>query len=296
MHVGIHYTEIMDEYALPSNCNVLIGEDKHRWFKKIVYNTNFSNVERLLLTRESLQQTIRLILLDAFQNSEPELTATIKDLYSKCPMLFESLLPRSERLELSPEEDEPSQSILHDANHLKPATLSRLKPTYCRDELGLPIRSSAFSASFRRDIRQAYENDYKMPNIIHFGTGGISWCKKLSFTDKDSKQRLTFQRGDVIQFHDDKIGRLDHIFTHENLYERRLFCIVTKATLVEDKKDDVLDMPLLKISNNQLMISLPAILGRKLYMLPVSQDGSDSLRSGDADDMLLWVRWHIQYL
>ena len=30
VHVGLHYKEMMDEYGLPSNMNVLIGEDKHR--------------------------------------------------------------------------------------------------------------------------------------------------------------------------------------------------------------------------------------------------------------------------
>jgi hypothetical protein len=30
VHVGLHYTEMMDQYGLPSLCNVLIGEDKHR--------------------------------------------------------------------------------------------------------------------------------------------------------------------------------------------------------------------------------------------------------------------------
>lgn len=30
VHIGIHYHGVMLEYALCSNCNVLIGEDKHR--------------------------------------------------------------------------------------------------------------------------------------------------------------------------------------------------------------------------------------------------------------------------
>ena len=30
VHVGLHYAQIMEEYGLPSLCNVLIGEDKHR--------------------------------------------------------------------------------------------------------------------------------------------------------------------------------------------------------------------------------------------------------------------------
>ena len=31
MHVAVHYEAVMLEYGMPSNLNVLIGEDKHRW-------------------------------------------------------------------------------------------------------------------------------------------------------------------------------------------------------------------------------------------------------------------------
>lgn len=30
IHIGLHYGQLMEEYGLPSMCNVLIGEDKHR--------------------------------------------------------------------------------------------------------------------------------------------------------------------------------------------------------------------------------------------------------------------------
>jgi transposase-like protein len=30
IHIGLHYSEMMDQYGLPSLYNVLIGEDKHR--------------------------------------------------------------------------------------------------------------------------------------------------------------------------------------------------------------------------------------------------------------------------
>ena len=29
VHIGLHLSELASEYATPSNCNVLIGEDKH---------------------------------------------------------------------------------------------------------------------------------------------------------------------------------------------------------------------------------------------------------------------------
>jgi len=30
MHIGIHYPKQANEYAVPNNCNVLAGENKHR--------------------------------------------------------------------------------------------------------------------------------------------------------------------------------------------------------------------------------------------------------------------------
>ena len=31
LHIGLHWTDLMAEYAVPSNCNVLMGEQKHRY-------------------------------------------------------------------------------------------------------------------------------------------------------------------------------------------------------------------------------------------------------------------------
>jgi len=81
VHIGLHYELVKDEYGLPSHIHVLIGEEKHRWFKKIVYHTNHSNVERSLLNRENVQQTVRLLLAHAFQHSDPELTSLFTELY-----------------------------------------------------------------------------------------------------------------------------------------------------------------------------------------------------------------------
>jgi hypothetical protein len=30
VHIGLHYGQVAEEYGLPANINVLIGEDKHR--------------------------------------------------------------------------------------------------------------------------------------------------------------------------------------------------------------------------------------------------------------------------
>lgn len=152
-HVAMHYPDVMKEYGLPSNCNVLIGEDKHRWFKKAVYTTNFSNVEKLLLGRESVRQTARLLLLGAYDKSDPEISRTFRELSVECPSLFDLLLPKSEQeAQGEADETESSISIMEDIAHIRPYTFCRLQPLFCRDFLHLPIRSSFL----KQDAFQAF--------------------------------------------------------------------------------------------------------------------------------------------
>ena len=54
VHIDLHYIDHLQKYELVNNCNVLIGENKHRWFKKIIYNINFTNVKKHLLRRENM--------------------------------------------------------------------------------------------------------------------------------------------------------------------------------------------------------------------------------------------------
>lgn len=77
-HVGLHYEAIAREYAMIRNCNVLIGEDKHRAYKKAIYYTNHQNPERDLLARESFQQPIRLFLLDGYRHSETSIASQVQ--------------------------------------------------------------------------------------------------------------------------------------------------------------------------------------------------------------------------
>ncbi|KAL8798787.1 MAG: hypothetical protein Q9200_007697 [Gallowayella weberi] len=182
LHVGIHYPAVIAEYGLPSHCNVLIGEDKHREYKMQIYNTNYRDVERALLGSENLKQTIRLILQDAFAISEPVLTQLFKDLQAECPVLVNKLLPQSEKTH-DILDDDSYLFLKSDANHSQPAALGRLQAKLVRNELSLPIRSSAMDQAFQKMLRTSYEIDYGMSNVMHFGVASIPWSKKVNFND-----------------------------------------------------------------------------------------------------------------
>ena len=165
VHTALHYPMINEEYGLSSHCNVLIGEDKHRYFKKIVYQTNHSNVEKTMLLKENLGQTVRLLLMDGFKQAEPKATQMIKEIHSCCPSLFTTLLPRSEQMQLD-DDSESRLSVVQDRYHLQPKAIGCLEPKYCREVLKLPTRSSEDSAvmsePFKAALREAYQSDYKV--------------------------------------------------------------------------------------------------------------------------------------
>ena len=182
LHIGFHHENAVKHYEFSTHVNVLIGEDKHRAFKKNVYNINFVNVERSFFRRESMQQIIRLLLLKSFVTSESELIIMIDEFYQICFTSFDVLLFRFEQQQF--EKNDDYLTIQTDDNHQKSIILIRFQVKYCKEKLNLPIRFSQLNDGQVRRLRKAYEIDYNMLNIMHFGTGRISWCKKLSLDDK----------------------------------------------------------------------------------------------------------------
>lgn len=183
-----------NRYALASNCKVLIGEDKHRYFhvtavlillnrrryfKRIIYNTDHRDVERVLQAKENIQPTIRLILLQAFNETRPGITAAMIKLCKQCPTLFDSLLPMSEREDMI---NKSFLSIIGDEEHRFPIVIGCLQVKYCRKVLQLP-------------------------------TINLTSCRL-------SERRFQMVRGDFVNYRNGLIGRINHIFVHELLQDQ----------------------------------------------------------------------------
>ena len=68
--------------------------DLGRFFKLIIYFTNHRRPEKDLLTKESICQALRLILANAFTQTEADLNVMhmIKELYASCGVYY---LPQS---------------------------------------------------------------------------------------------------------------------------------------------------------------------------------------------------------
>ena len=90
------------------------------------------------------------------------------------------------------------------------------------------------------------------------------------------------------------IGRIDHVFVHALFNRQRLFLIITKVTQTA-AMDQILGLPMLDTQNKQELIGLPAVAGRKLYIVPVIQV-EEGLQFVPGSINLLHVDWQIQFL
>lgn len=143
--------------------------------------TNHRDVVWALLSRENVAQTIRFLLLSAFQISHPDITEYMLKLHSDCPTLFQTILPRSER---SSNLNESDISILPDQEHSYTAALLCIPQYYVKDFLKLPTRLAHLDImnSFLNDLRDAYSTDYQMQDLVSLGNLPLQWCKKFIFT------------------------------------------------------------------------------------------------------------------
>ncbi|KAI2473598.1 hypothetical protein F4781DRAFT_379564 [Annulohypoxylon bovei var. microspora] len=283
MHIAVHFHDIANEYAMMVNCNTLTGEDWHRWFKRRVYETNYSNVEKILLTKLNTQLTLRLIFRNAFKYDDPDLTAELQDLYRKCPNLFRRILARSDKneLEVLQEQDEFVLDVPPSANesHVNPCTINKIptkeiiKRSHTAQGDGpLPVRARQASNDFIKLLRAAYCEDYNYeahhPSAYELNAL-ITWARKLSFdTDEEYKKHFVFSQGDFIQFRDDKFGRVDHIFLFDVWGIRHIFAIITPLTYT-GQDDEILDLRALEEENEPIIIGITAIKPRKPYIVPV---------------------------
>ena len=62
MYVAVHYDAVMQEYGMPSNLNVLIGEDKHRWVNNTCCSLTLLNTRHRNLSDGSKKPSIKPII------------------------------------------------------------------------------------------------------------------------------------------------------------------------------------------------------------------------------------------
>ncbi|KAI1207273.1 uncharacterized protein F4807DRAFT_435103 [Annulohypoxylon truncatum] len=299
IHIAVHYDALAEEYGVTVNCNTLIGEDLHRFFKIHVYETNYSNIEFVLLMKINTRLSLRFVLRNAFRDDDPGLTNEIQELYQKCPTLFKSSLSHTDRTELEDTLEsvdiELDVTTSVDDSHIDTCIINRIPTKEVRrithpiyDNKPLPTRAANLPVPFTANLRLAYSRDYGYP--AHHPTAWdpnakVQWARKLGFTDRATKDRLVFSQGDYINYGSrHKFGRLDHIFLFDVYGERHIFAVVTPLRR-DGTRDALLDLEILQESNDDpIIIGVPQIQPTRPYLVPIDGLG------------IILVDWSIKWL
>ena len=247
--------------------------------------------------------------MKTFLHTESKLIRTIQNIHQLCSTLLNDLLSEDEN---ETEGEKPFTSIMNDISHKQPFTLLGLWVKYCWDILKLSIHTFRVSDSFKDDLQTAYTVDYHMPDIVHFAET-LSWFHKLSFTDlwvllplslhtllmliRVTEHHCTFRISNYIQYWETFISWINHILIHEIFSKRCLFVKVIRVKHSEIDRDIVLDLSMLRLSDDTELVSLSVLRSQKLYIVSVRQKAfRNDYRIWRGDQDLLHANYSIQFL
>lgn len=150
-------------------------------FKHWAQFLNGRSVEKVLMHRECVNLTLRLLLNGAFEYSEPVLSAQMRTLHKACPILMNHLLPTSEKHDIV---EESSLDVLQpDSSHLSPKATRCVPRSVVKNELDLPLHSNELQEEllFVQELREAYRVDYDDPHITSLGSRPLQYFTRFSF-------------------------------------------------------------------------------------------------------------------
>ncbi|SMR62465.1 unnamed protein product [Zymoseptoria tritici ST99CH_1E4] len=222
MHTGLYYPDRIDEFALPSNTNVLIGEELS---KEMILYTNKKNPERDLLQRMDFAITTRFTLQNAFKDEEPVATQLVQDVNAACPTLLDSLLPRSEKKEaVDPTEENfghEKLGVMSTTNQIRVSASSKHAAKKVPADIALPTHgNSPLPAWLRTSLTDAFLREYGRPNVTSFASRPIKWFARMSYYDTTIERRIVLKEGELVNFlgpdgTDQGPARIERMFTVE---------------------------------------------------------------------------------
>ncbi|KAG6140097.1 hypothetical protein E4U25_005470 [Claviceps purpurea] len=285
MHIGVHLSEVADEYGGCRMVFTLVGEAKHKVYKKEVLYTNYISAASTLLTRENIRLTIALLLRGAYAHDYSEIDKHFQQWRINCPALTRAMDPRLNELDDEEANADPSEFKV-DEDHRAVRGLHRLKrrPADGDDFTGI-TKSWKLEAShpFFVKLKRAYHRDYAQAFMPALHQADLRWFRKVAFTTRNQK-RFCFTVGHFLHISkgsspdaDFQYGRLDGVVIHEQRHERQIFLVVCPArerqsgtAHAEDKI--IRGRPIYDLGSEQEIIGLGRIKAEDIWMVPVGQD------------------------
>ena len=149
-------------------------------------------------------------------------------------------------------------------------------------------------------------------DIVHFKVPtyvAITDLRLLLIDDNSlAERRQTFALGDFVEFYGASIGRIDGFLIVKLAPDTNPHLFI-KLTVAQEKdhRDPILNVRMFKLSSETILVGVPGIGLRRVYMLPVDVADDDGrhlqLRQKDGEEDksqsgsdFLMVYWNVQYL
>ncbi|ELR05295.1 hypothetical protein GMDG_07278 [Pseudogymnoascus destructans 20631-21] len=242
-------------------------------FKHWAQYLNGRSVEKVLMRRECINLTLRLLLNGAFEYDEPVLSTQMWNLHKTCPILTNHLLPSSEKWDIV---EEASINVLQpDSSHISPKATLCVRREDVEKELDLPLWPEQLQEGlpFVQKLREAYRVDYEDPHITSLGSRPLQYFSRFSFIDPSTRHRVTFKAGNCFTVRGKSICRFEVGFVHEKIQgEARLFAIVSDIKEC-GTEDPVLQLPQMRVvHNSQGIVGLPGIGSNPVFIVSINQE------------------------
>ena len=304
VHAGLHLADVTREYASVMNCNVLAGELHHRDFKQWADAAAPANLMGYLFAKDVFRQSVRLGLVGAWDYSHPDLLEPLRLLQNRCPNLLKSFLPITEQ---DPDADayHDRHAVKGDSSHEKVhVSLSGFSLTGWNSYFGIgeKVKLDRLDPTheFLIQLGHAYEEEYRVREIVQFGNKKLVWLQRLSYIEPHSRKTWVFKVGDC--FWARRLPQLlVQCFIHGYRGQSYLFLITRPLIQYMENGiqalDPILRLPIKRIAQQLLVIGLPAVTHPSAYFIPAPEDHEWGDRDiAGEDKFMMECNWSLSYL
>jgi hypothetical protein len=290
MHQAMHVAKYLNDYATMKNCDVSLGETKHRQLKDKAQHANKINVDKQIMLDVARKEAIRIVANGDRADTHPEISQSFKALRDLCPSLFAKMIPWNlEEFEI----DEQEQSLVGHGIGQTFANLavSRSIPAW-QAKFPVTLLNGTY---FYRELKAAYERDYRIRlDDVRFNPR-VQYRSRAFTVVRKTEKKLVFQCGRWIKI-PDSYGQIGAVFSHTRLDETRVFLVLHQATLT--RHDALLDCdvyelatsPRSVLSQSYRIVGLPAISEPELFHFIQMRNQTQSTRTARGMEKLEY--WH----
>jgi hypothetical protein len=156
-----------------------------------------------LFSKDNISQSLRLGFAGGWAKAFPELSGPLKMIEASCPSLIRSFVPHSERYIMDANDDDDDTGgikVQEDDEHtqvhitLKGYKITQRVANILQVKKDLILSTMPSTSLFSQLLRQAFEQDYGIRNIIQFSRQDkIQWYQRVASSVSNSEKRQTFK-------------------------------------------------------------------------------------------------------